>query len=265
MNYKLLLPTYRTRYRYVTRELEALRAAAPIERALNLGTGEGDYDAMIASYCEQLHACDINPEDIAYATGLNQNVPNLHYSVENGEALSYDDASFDLVICLEVIEHVGDPRALLSEIARVTRPGARIILTCPSHFFPATYDPINSIARRLGKTFPLGAYGYGHSWLCKDDEIATWCEDAGLEVERVDHLSKHLVGGIECYTPGILQAFLKRNAGNTQSSKDPRVSLRPSQEVPRWVGITDAVIALDRALFSGSRRSVGLGFLLTRS
>ena len=47
--------------------------------------------------------------------------------------MPFDDGSFDLIVLIEVIEHVQDKRALLSEIARVLRPKGRLLLTTPNH------------------------------------------------------------------------------------------------------------------------------------
>ena len=41
------------------------------------------------------------------------------------------DASFDAVLCTQVLEHVADPLAVLSELRRVTRPGGQLLLTVP--------------------------------------------------------------------------------------------------------------------------------------
>ncbi len=46
-----------------------------------------------------------------------------------GEYLPFSDASFDLVIAWDVVEHVQDPALLLAELARVLRPGGRVLLT----------------------------------------------------------------------------------------------------------------------------------------
>lgn len=59
-------------------------------------------------------------------------------------AIPVDDASFDAVLCTEVLEHVPDPLAALTELARVLRPEGRLILTAPfaslTHFAPHFYS-----------------------------------------------------------------------------------------------------------------------------
>ena len=50
---------------------------------------------------------------------------------EDAEALSFADATFDLVVSCDVLEHVNDPSAAMAEIMRVLRPGGRAILTFP--------------------------------------------------------------------------------------------------------------------------------------
>jgi SAM-dependent methyltransferase len=47
------------------------------------------------------------------------------------ESMSFPDASFDAVICLEVFEHVGNPFRAAAEIKRVLKPGGRLLLTTP--------------------------------------------------------------------------------------------------------------------------------------
>ncbi len=48
--------------------------------------------------------------------------------------LSFEDSSFDLVICNELFEHIDDLQLAFREIARVLRPGGRLVATCPMAF-----------------------------------------------------------------------------------------------------------------------------------
>src|SRR5205814_177285 len=49
----------------------------------------------------------------------------------DGRVVPYTDASFDAVICTQVLEHSVDPDALLREMWRVLRPGGRLLITVP--------------------------------------------------------------------------------------------------------------------------------------
>ena len=51
---------------------------------------------------------------------------DLHGSID---AIPVEDASFDVVLCLQVLEHVPDPAAAVRELRRVVRPGGRVLLT----------------------------------------------------------------------------------------------------------------------------------------
>ena len=51
----------------------------------------------------------------------------IGYDVGVGEALPYDDASFDAVVCVDVLEHVADLHKVLAEVARSLRPGGMFL------------------------------------------------------------------------------------------------------------------------------------------
>jgi SAM-dependent methyltransferase len=67
----------------------------------------------------------------AVCADINQAGPDYVYADMN-QPLPFADASFDAVTCMEGIEHVLDPMALIGELCRITKKGGRIILTLPN-------------------------------------------------------------------------------------------------------------------------------------
>ena len=77
-------------------------------------------------------------------TGLDMRPgPNVDV-VAPGNAIPFPDASFDVVCCLEMLEHDRDPFGTVREMRRVLRPGGHLVLTVPSigfarHNYPSDY------------------------------------------------------------------------------------------------------------------------------
>jgi SAM-dependent methyltransferase len=85
-------------------------------RVLDIGCGAKPYLPWIAPYAQEYIGIDAAPG------------PYVD-EVVRGEELPFDDASFDLVLCTQVLEHVEDPAAVLSEIYRVLRPGGAALIS----------------------------------------------------------------------------------------------------------------------------------------
>jgi 2-polyprenyl-6-hydroxyphenyl methylase/3-demethylubiquinone-9 3-methyltransferase len=93
-------------------------------RALDIGCGAGFITEELAS--AGFTATGIDPSEVAvqaaraHAEGMGL---AIDYLVGAGEQLPFDDATFDLVTCCDVLEHVRDPDQVIAETARVLRPG----------------------------------------------------------------------------------------------------------------------------------------------
>ncbi|MCB0705615.1 MAG: methyltransferase domain-containing protein [Saprospiraceae bacterium] len=260
MNYKLLFPTYRNRYLFASR---CLKKYGPLGKGLNLGTGEGDYDPMVAAACQELVSCDINARDVAFAERLNEDLENVRYQVEDALELSFPDNSFDFILSIDVMEHVGKPARMLEEITRVLKPGGYAFISFPQYDFPWTYDPINKVLRKFtGRKIMQGAHAFGHEYLIKGADFRQWAADNKLEVVEENNLSGHLVALSEMYYTGWIQAIFKDNAGNHTGQTEKKMKLRPSLKEPGIVKLTDAFIWLDQKLFGRSNYSVGKGFVV---
>jgi ubiquinone/menaquinone biosynthesis C-methylase UbiE len=271
MNFKQLFPSFRNRYRFVQARLKRLSQQHRFERALNLGTGEGDYDRMIAAHTGHLTACDINQADVDYARQLNRGVMNLHYEVNNALDLSYPNGNFDLIVSSEVIEHVGEPPKMLAEMYRVLAPGGWAVMTFPSREFPFSYDPVNRIwqlfRRKNSREWLIsqGAYAFGHDYLIGSQDFMNWAKAAGFEVVEFRGLSGWLVGLLEMYWTGIAQSLFKKNARNATNDQKTALTLRPADhKVPPIVVLTDGILWLDDFWFGSLTRSLGKGVVLRK-
>jgi SAM-dependent methyltransferase len=97
---------------------EAARAGADLGRyrLLDVGCGEMPYLPLFAPHAGEVVGMDTWDNPRAALRG-------------KIEAIPADDASFDVVLCAQVLEHVGDPAQGVRELARVTRPGGRVLLS----------------------------------------------------------------------------------------------------------------------------------------
>jgi SAM-dependent methyltransferase len=103
------------------------------DRALVDGCGVGMYVRALLPYASEVHGIDIEAEHLELAA---TNIPEGKYALSGAEELPYPDASFDLVLSHEVLEHVQDDRRSAHEIARVLRPGGRAVIFVPNRLYP---------------------------------------------------------------------------------------------------------------------------------
>jgi len=90
--------------------------------ALDLGARHGAQTQWLKEKGYLVTSVDVDPKFV----GCDE--------LDANEPLPYDDESFDLVWCSEVIEHLQVPAFSLSELLRVTRAGGRLILTTPNSY-----------------------------------------------------------------------------------------------------------------------------------
>jgi 2-polyprenyl-3-methyl-5-hydroxy-6-metoxy-1,4-benzoquinol methylase len=103
----------------------------PGERVLDVGCGEGRFAAELARAGATVVGIDVAEEPLRRARELHPELDVRLVDAEGGWELA--DASFDVVWAGEVIEHVADTAAWLSEVRRVLRSGGRLLLSTPAH------------------------------------------------------------------------------------------------------------------------------------
>ena len=109
------------------------RADASIDRrasVLDAGCGTGYGAALLAATGRAVTGIDASSEAIRLARS--EHDAAARFLVADAISLPFADFSFDAVVCFEVIEHVEDPRRLLSELARVLVGGGLLCLSTPN-------------------------------------------------------------------------------------------------------------------------------------
>jgi ubiquinone/menaquinone biosynthesis C-methylase UbiE len=112
--------------------LERIRQAARLDRhsrALDVACGPGIVVEALARDAGAVVGCDITPEMLAKAEQRSASaaLSNVRFVPGRAEALPFEDAEFDVVVSRSALHHFLDPAATIREMARVIKPGGRMV------------------------------------------------------------------------------------------------------------------------------------------
>ena len=126
-------------------------------------------------------------------SGPQQDGVPIDYGVDLRKRLPYDDSSFDVVLLVEVIEHLSDHQAALGELSRILKPGGVLILTTPNimrlnsrvHFLLSGYHKTKR--RFIPFDTPLDQAHRFHNYPIDLPILYYLCKQNGLELEHMGH------------------------------------------------------------------------------
>jgi 2-polyprenyl-6-hydroxyphenyl methylase/3-demethylubiquinone-9 3-methyltransferase len=147
------------------------------QRLLDAGCGTGAFAARAVERGARVVAADVGPNLLRLAREKGATAVVATDVTRMGLA----DATFDVVVSSECIEHTVDPRAAVHEMIRVLRPGGRLVITSPNR----TWHWSCVLANALGLRPYHGLENWPSWW-----QLRRWTEEAGVHVER--HLGLHL-------------------------------------------------------------------------
>jgi 2-polyprenyl-6-hydroxyphenyl methylase/3-demethylubiquinone-9 3-methyltransferase len=156
-------------------------------KVLDVGCGAGLLSEALAKSGAQVTAIDLAPDLIKVAKlhRLESGV-DVDYRLQSAEALAEEaPGSFDAVTCMEMLEHVPDPAAILSACARLLKPGGRLFVSTLNRT-PAAFALAIVGAEYVARLLPKGTHQYRD--FIKPSELARWLREAGLELEDVSGL-----------------------------------------------------------------------------
>lgn len=105
-------------------------------RILELGCGIGTYSPRLRPFAKQLSCVDMDPGFVRQVEAMFRGDPGVTVSVGTvGGGLDFPPESFDVIVCLNVLEHIEDDAAALGQLRDWLAPGGRLVLQVPAHPF----------------------------------------------------------------------------------------------------------------------------------
>ena len=165
-------------------------------RVLDVGCGGGLLAEGMARRGARVTGIDLSPQavEVARLHAIESKV-DVDYRVVATEALAVDEpGAFDLVTCLEMLEHVPDPAAALAAIARLVRPDGDVILSTIDRSVRSFALAIVA-AEYVLRLLPRGTHRYDR--LIRPSELCRWARAADLTLVELAGLT---------YNPATRQA-----------------------------------------------------------
>ena len=170
--------------------LEWINGLAPLtgKRVLDVGCGGGILaDAMARKGAEVL-GIDLSSKSLKVAQlhALEAQTTGVSYREVSAETLAAEQpGQFDLVTCMEMLEHVPEPGSIIRACATLIKPGGRLFVSTLNRT-PAAFALAIVGAEYVARLLPKGTHQYRD--FIKPSELAKWLREAGLELEDVSGL-----------------------------------------------------------------------------
>ena len=182
------------------------------ERVLDYGCGEGRYLEVVRERFPnaRLVGCDVSSVALDHAR---RRRPWADYTKMDDERAPLEDGSFDLILSVEVLEHVADVELATRELARLLAPGGRLVLTTPCANPGSLEWTINRLRGGLQRT--SDGYGRfatdepGHLRRLTSRDLRVLLQRAGLVVDRMDFRAQ-LFAALMIRVPGRAARVLGR-------------------------------------------------------
>jgi 2-polyprenyl-6-hydroxyphenyl methylase/3-demethylubiquinone-9 3-methyltransferase len=150
-------------------------------RVLDVGCGGGILSEALARGGAQVLGIDLSRAvlDVAELHALEGNLAIEYQAIAAEEIASQRPAAFDLVTCMEMLEHVPDPSAALHALARLVKPDGDVIISTLNRK-PLAFAVAIVGAEYIARVLPPGTHEYLK--FIRPSELARWGRAAGLKL-----------------------------------------------------------------------------------
>lgn len=166
--------------------LNFINTNSPLEniKALDVGCGGGILTESLARCKADVKGIDMGkaPLSIARLHAMEEG-HEIDYEQITVEELAEGDTRYDVVTCMEMLEHVPDPASIIRACAQLTKPGGSVYFSTINRN-PKSYMLAILGAEYLMKLLPKGTHDYAK--FIKPSELDRWARDAGLELKNIE-------------------------------------------------------------------------------
>jgi len=151
---------------------------------LDVGCGGGVFSEAMAASGAKVTAIDLADESLEVAKlHLYESQYQINYIKQSVEQFADEHiAGFDVIVCMEMLEHVPDPQSIVNACAKILKPGGWIFLSTINRSPKAMMLGI-FMAEHIMQLVPKGTHHYEQ--FIKPSELATGLEKAQLQVKDV--------------------------------------------------------------------------------
>jgi 2-polyprenyl-6-hydroxyphenyl methylase/3-demethylubiquinone-9 3-methyltransferase len=182
--------------------LEWIDARAPLagKNVIDVGCGGGILAESMAARGAQVTGIDLSEKALKIARlhllESGQHVQYRHIAAEDMAAET--PATYDVVTCMEMLEHVPDPASIVTACAQMVKPGGHVFFSTLNRN-PKSYLQAVLGAEYLLKLLPPGTHDYAK--FIRPRELAGFARHAGLEVDELTGLTHNPLSQIYKLTP----------------------------------------------------------------
>jgi len=158
------------------------------KKVLDVGCGGGILSESMAARGANVTGLDLSEKALGVAKlHLFESSQKVDYQLNSAEAFAAEHpAAFDVVTCMEMLEHVPDPASTIAACARMVKPGGHVFFSTLNRNFKAYLFAIVG-AEYVLKLLPRGTHEYAK--FIKPSELARHCRNAGLSTEELIGMS----------------------------------------------------------------------------